>query len=147
MGQQQQNGSSGKSIRTCSLGCWNGCLISRVPLKSGEKRPLRASKWLDSLGESKDTAGDTSLDPGHLTDDDVGFQLPGVQDPVVADKTRAILDDQQLVTELNRLGLLAALDQLRVRLKDAKEFFRVGDLLPVQDTPPRITEYARGHAE
>src|SRR4051812_33759783 len=56
MGQQQQNGSSGKSIRTCSLGCWNGCLISRVPLKSGEKRPLRASKWLDSLGESKDTA-------------------------------------------------------------------------------------------
>src|SRR4051794_30360609 len=56
MGQQQQNGSSGKSIRTCSLGCWNGCLISRVPLKSGEKRSLRASKWRDSLGESKDTA-------------------------------------------------------------------------------------------
>src|SRR4051794_16613593 len=56
MGQQQQNGSLGRSIRTCSLGCWNGCLICRVPLKSVERRPLRASKWLDSLGESKDTA-------------------------------------------------------------------------------------------
>src|SRR3954447_6602195 len=66
MGQQQQNGSSGKSIRTCSRGCWNGCLISRVPLKSGEKRPLRASKWLDSLGESKDTAVRMAVVEGDL---------------------------------------------------------------------------------
>src|SRR5947209_10054374 len=70
-------------------------------------------------------SGDTPLELGSLTDDDVGFQLPGVQDPVVADKPRAILDDKQLVTELNRLGLLAALDQLGVRLKDANLTVRV----------------------
>jgi hypothetical protein len=37
-----------------------------VPLKSGEKRPLRASKWRDSLGESKDTAVLVHLLQGEL---------------------------------------------------------------------------------
>src|SRR5438067_7634883 len=67
-------------------------------------------------------AGEALLELGHLRDDDVRVLLPGLQDPVVTDKARAVFDDQHLVAELNRLGLLATLDQFRVRLKEAEDF-------------------------
>src|SRR5947209_9545739 len=62
-------------------------------------------------------AGDALLELGHLRDDNVRVLLRGLQDPVVTDKARAVFDDQHLVAELNRLRLLATLDQFRVRLK------------------------------
>src|SRR6185437_15019868 len=63
---------------------------------------------------------------------------------VVADKASGILNHQHLVTELDGVRLLAPLDQLRVRLKDAEQLFLVDYRFTQQDTPPsRATHFLR----
>ena len=62
------------------------------------------------------------------------------EDAVVRDELARDLLDQHHVTELDRLGRLPPLQELRVRLKDAEDLLIVGDLLAANDPTPCLAE-------
>src|SRR6516165_2058461 len=73
-----------------------------------------------------DLATDALLQLGHRWYEDVLIQLAIGHHGVMADETDRILDHQDLVTILDRIGLFAALDQFGVRLEDAENLLVVG---------------------
>ena len=83
-----------------------------------------------------DLAAQTLLQLGHRRHHQVLIQHAIGHHLVMADETSGILDHQHLVTILDRVGLLAPLDQFRVRLEDAENLLLVGHRFAQQHTPP-----------
>src|SRR4051794_22207531 len=94
-----------------------------------------------------DLAVESLLHLLHLTRENFAVLGTPRQDRVVAHEARTILDDQDTVAELDRLGDFAALDQLGLRLKEAEELLVIGDRLPGEDTSPRLTVGMNCHVD
>ena len=62
-------------------------------------------------------------------------------------KAGTILDDQDTVAELDRLGDLATLDQLRLRLEHAEQLLVVGDRLLREHASPRLITGMNRHLQ
>ena len=60
-------------------------------------------------------------------------------------RSRAILDHQDAVAELERLRNFATYDQLSVRLEQTEEFFAVVDPFPLEHTPSSQVTDMNGH--
>src|SRR5512140_2846599 len=74
----------------------------------------------------------------HFTHQNFAVLGTARQDRVVAHEARTILDDQDTVAELDRLGNFAALDQLGLRLKEAEELLVIADRHLDENTSPRL---------
>src|SRR5512135_3867979 len=113
----------------------------RTLLTLGLDMALHRSAWLrHQLGQralilggvepaierrTADATAQPPLDLPHLLHHDVAVLGPVRPDCVVAHEAGTILDDQHAVTELDGLGDLATLDQLRLRLEQAEELLVV----------------------
>ena len=82
-----------------------------------------------------DLAAHALLQLGHRRHQQVLIQHAVGHHRVMADEASGILDHQHLVAVLDRVGLLATLDQFRVRLEDAEDLLLVGHRLAEQHTP------------
>src|SRR4051794_19180920 len=74
----------------------------------------------------------------HFTHQNFAVLGTARQDRVVAHEARTILDDQDAVAELNRVGNFAAFDQLGLWLEEAEELLVIADRLLGNDTSPRL---------
>jgi len=79
----------------------------------------------------------TLLGRARLLHDHVAVALVAGQYMMVRDEACSILKDQHQPSKLYRLGRLAALIQLRVRLEDAEQLLVVGNRLALEHPPPR----------
>src|SRR4051794_12741440 len=94
-----------------------------------------------------DPPAQPSLHLFHLSRQHLAVLGPAGQDRVVTHKAGAVLDDQDSVAELDRLGDLATLDQLRLRLEHAEELLVVGDLLLREHTASRLFAGSERHIQ
>ena len=78
----------------------------------------------------------TLLHNARLRHDHVAVLLFTLQEIRVRDEARRVLEDQDQPPKLHRLAGLAALVQLRVRLKQAEQLLGVGHLFSLQHAPP-----------
>ena len=69
-----------------------------------------------------------------------------VDHPMLDHKTHRILNHEHIMTVLNRHRLLAAFDQLRVRLEDAEDLLVVGQCLAFKHSSPGVGAYLRRQA-
>ena len=83
----------------------------------------------------------------HFTHDNFAVLGAARQDRVVAHEARTILDDQDAVAELDRLGDFAALDQLGLRLEEAEELLVIGDCLLGEHTSSRLITGINRHVQ
>ena len=84
-----------------------------------------------------DLAPVTLLGRARLLHNHVAVALVAGQYMMVRDEACSILKDQHQPSKLYRLGRLAALIQLRVRLEDAEQLLVVGNRLALEHPPPR----------
>jgi len=87
-------------------------------------------------GRPANASSQTLLHAACLVDDHVAVVGVAGEEVGMGDEPRPVLVDEQLTPELHRLGRLAPLVKLRVRLEDAEELLGVGDLLPLQHASP-----------
>ena len=80
-----------------------------------------------------DATAQTLLQPPRLFHDHIAVILLTRHQVRMGDEADGILKDQHLASELHRLGGLATLVQLGVRLKDAEELVAVGNRLAFQN--------------
>jgi hypothetical protein len=83
----------------------------------------------------------------HFSHDNFAVLGAARQDRVVAHEARTILDDQDAMAELDRLGDFPALDQLGLRLEEAEELLVIGDGLLGEHTPPRLITGMNRHVQ
>src|SRR5271163_92516 len=98
-------------------------LILRGMKAAIERRPL-------------DLAPETLLQLLHGRYHQILVQHAAAHHCVMTDETHRIFDHQHVVTKLHRVGLLAALDQLSVRLEDAEDLLLILDRFPQEDAAP-----------
>ncbi len=83
----------------------------------------------------------------HFSHDHFAVLGAAWQDRVVAHEARTILDDQDAMAELDRLGDFPAFDQLGLRLEEAEELLVIGDGLLSEHTPPRLITGMNRHVQ